>query len=238
MRHFFLAVYLCFISVLSYANPALQGTWSAVANGQPIVVNFSANGAGTLNGQAMQWQAMGPLLFVEQEGEVTSYQFQVQKQQLNISGGSFNGTVVFMRGTAAAKAAKASGGGQRGQGARAGAGGQELVGKWCKGGSFSANSGGGSSSSTCFELRADGTYVYSHEGSVSASSSGMWGGSSSQSSDSGQWSVSGNRITARSQSGEVNTYNLEKRNNPRNARDPMICLDGECYTSYWQKAAW
>jgi hypothetical protein len=240
MRILLMAFWLLLASVPAFANPALHGTWSAVANGQPMIVNFSANGTGTVDGQAMRWQTLGPMLFIEQDGDTGTYTYQLEGQKLNVSGGDFTGTVVFSRGTAAAKAAKAGRGGQRAAGQAGfeggGSGGQELVGKWCKGGSFSANSGGGLSSMTCFELRADGSYSYQHEGSVSAYSSGMYGGSNSQSSDAGRWSVSGNRLTARSQSGEVNTYTLEKRN-ARN-RDAMLCLDGECYTTYWQRPSW
>ncbi len=239
MRTILLSLWLLLASASAFANPALHGTWSAVVNGQPMVVNFVAGGAGTVDGQPMNWQTMGALLFIEQDGEVGTYQFQVQKQQLSVSGGIFGDTVVFARGMAAAKSAKRVLGGSRGaESAIAAGGGQELVGKWCRGGAFSANSGGGSSSMTCFELRGDGSYSYQHEGSVSAYSSGMYGGSASQSSDAGRWSVSGNRLTARSQDGQVNTYTLEKRNNPKNPRDPMLCLDGDCYTTYFQRAPW
>jgi len=27
-------------------------------------------------------------------------------------------------------------------------------------------------------------------------------------------------------------------NHPKNKRDPMICLNGECYVSYYNKPAW
>ncbi len=234
MRTFLLSLWLLLASAPALANPALHGTWSAVVNGQPMVVSFAAGGGGTVDGQPMRWQTMGPVLFIEQDGDVATYQFQVQKQQLSVSGGIFSGTVTFARGTAAAKSAKGAPGGP----AAASGGGQELIGKWCKGGAFGASSGGGSSSMTCFELRGDGSYSYQHEGSISAYSSGMYGGSASQSSDAGRWSVSGNRFTARSQGGQVNTYTLEKRNHPKNPRDPMLCLDGDCYTTYFQRAPW
>lgn len=238
-----LVLWLCLLCAAApaCANPALQGTWSAVVNGQPMVVSFADGGGGAVDGKAMRWQTMGPLLFIEQDGEVGTYQFQLQGKQLNVSGGSLGGVAVFTRGKAAAKGAAAPGttqGAARGTGQATAAGGAELVGKWCKGGAFSASSGGGSSSMTCFELRGDGSYAYQHEGSISAYSSGMYGGSASQSADAGRWSVSGNRLTARSQSGQVNTYTLEKRNHPKNKRDPMLCLDGDCYTTYWQRAPW
>jgi hypothetical protein len=73
---------------------------------------------------------------------------------------------------------------------------------------------------------------------MSANAPGMWGGTSSQSADSGRWSVAGNRITAQSRSGQTNSYTLEKRNNPKNRRDPMICLDGDCYTTYYNRPPW
>jgi hypothetical protein len=98
---------------------------------------------------------------------------------------------------------------------------------------FTANVGG-SSRSACFELRADGTYLYQHAGS----SSGAYGSTASQSSGAGRWRVSGNQLTAQSQRGNVNTYTLEKRNHPKNKRDPMICLDGECYVTFHNKPPW
>lgn len=90
----------------------------------------------------------------------------------------------------------------------------------------------------CFQLDADGSYAYSYEGSMSASAPGMHGGTASQSSDSGRWRYDGERLTAQSRSGKVASYALEKRNHPRNKRDPMICLDGTCYVTFYNKPAW
>ena len=125
MRTFLLSLWLLLASAPALANPALHGTWSAVVNGQPMVVSFAAGGGGTVDGQPMRWQTMGPVLFIEQDGDVATYQFQVQKQQLSVSGGIFSGTVTFARGTAAAKSAKGAPGGP----AAASGGGQELIGK-------------------------------------------------------------------------------------------------------------
>ena len=66
----------------------------------------------------------------------------------------------------------------------------------------------------------------------------MYGGTNSQSSDSGRWSYDGARLTAHSRTGKVASYALEKRNHPKNKRDPMICLDGKCYVTYYNKPAW
>lgn len=63
------------------------------------------------------------------------------------------------------------------------------------------------------------------------------GGTNQQSQDAGTWSVNGQYIIAQSDNGQRYQYQLELKNHPKN-RDPMICLDGECYVSYFQKAPW
>jgi hypothetical protein len=86
----------------------------------------------------------------------------------------------------------------------------------------------------CIELRADGTYTYNAESSRSVSA----GSTASQSSDAGRWSYKGGQLIAQSRSGQTRTYSLEKRNHPKNKRDPMICLDGACYVTFYNKPAW
>jgi hypothetical protein len=224
-------------SLHAHASPALHGTWSAAIDGQPLVVVFEGNGTGKVNGKPMQWQALGPLLFVQVQGEqAVSYSYEVKGGKLNVAGGDLAGVVALSKGTApaeaAAKQAKAAQPAKASAKASAG-GAQELVGKWCKVSTFTANSGG-SSRSTCFELKADGSYTYQHEGSMSAQTGSM----ASQSFDAGRWKVSGSQLVAQSQRGTVNTYALEKRNHPKNKRDPMICLDGECYVTFYNKPPW
>lgn len=233
---------VCVLAMLAIsqaqAAPDFLGTWSGEANGAPVTVTLNADGSGSSNGESLTWQRMGGLLFIEQAGEVLAYQVQVQGNTMTVVGGEFVAGIELKRGQAAPppppaaallnKPVIVSGS------TRAGA---ELVGKWCKGGSFSANSGGGSSSTACFELRADGTYQYAYEGSASAYGSGYYGATASQDSDSGRWTMGGNTLTAHSQRGTVVTYQIEKRNHAT-TRDPMLCLNGECYVTYWQKAPW
>ncbi len=239
MRSILLASLLLALAFLApaHANPALHGTWSAAAGGQPLTVTFDAGGAGKVNGKSMRWQTMGGLLLLERKGDVASYSYELKNGRLSVAGGDLAGTVVLTRGTTAADAARASQKAAPAQGkearAASGGNGQELVGKWCLMSNFRANTGG-SSRMTCFDLRPDGTYTYRHEGS----SSGAYGGTASQSSDAGRWKVSGNRLTAQSQRGTTSTYTLEKRNHPKNKRDPMICLDGQCYVTAYNKPAW
>jgi hypothetical protein len=65
----------------------------------------------------------------------------------------------------------------------------------------------------------------------------MWGGTTASSGDAGRWSASEGGITAQSNTGRTSTYRLEKRNHSKN-RDPMLCLDGECCITYFQKPPW
>jgi hypothetical protein len=228
-----LATLACTVS-MAWANPALTGAWTALVDGQRVNVTFDGKGGGKVDGRPMRYQVQGSMLVVEDQGEVAMYQFQVQGGQLMVAGGQLPGMVTFSRGTIAAAPQAAQGGGGGGGG---GGGSGELVGKWCKSSSFTANAGGGSQSSSCFELRADGSYVYGSERSASAYGGGMWGGTSGSSGDSGRWTATPSSITAHSRSGQVSTYQLQKRNHPKN-RDPMLCLDGECYVTYWRKAPW
>lgn len=215
----------------AWANPALTGTWSGTVDGQALSVTFDGKGAGQMQGRPIRYQVQGALLAVEDEGEVALYQFAVQGNRLQVSGGQLPGVVSFKRGVAAAAASPAPAAPNNANLAQA------LVGKWCKSSSFSANAGGGSQSSACFELRGDGTYAYGSERSASAYGGGAWGGTTGSSGDAGRWSATGTSLTAHSNSGQTSTYRLERRNHPKN-RDPMLCLDGDCYVTYFQKAPW
>ena len=237
-----LAAFLAALAIAfqAHANPALHGTWSAPeVNGRPLLVTFGADGSGKINGQPMRWQVLGPLLFTEQNGNVATYGFKAEGGKLEVSGGDLARTETLTKGSGAydaamksqPKKAAAQPGGQPAR--QAGGDGRELVGKWCNLSQFTANRGG-SSRMECFQLNADGSYSYAYEGSMS----GTTGSTASQSSDAGRWSYDGARLTAQSRSGKVSSYQLEKRNHPKNKRDPMICLDGTCYVTYYNKPAW
>ncbi len=112
----------------------------------------------------------------------------------------------------------------------------ELAGKWCYFSNFNANAGGGRMTNECFTLNADGTYEYRRESSSSASAPGIYGGTASQTSDSGRWTATATSITAQSRNGQSNTYTRSiKRNNKNN--DPMLCLNGQCFVTGLPKSA-
>ena len=241
-----LAFALALYAAIASANPALHGTWSAASvQGQPLLVEFAPGGTGKLNGAPMKWSTLGGALFVQQNGQVANYGFKVQGdkllvypsgqlQPMTLSKGSdaYDAAIKAQPKQAAATAAGAQGKGA-GSSVSSGSNGQELVGKWCDVGGMSTYQGG-ASHMACMELKADGTYAYSAESSRSVSA----GSTASQSSDAGRWSYDGARLTAHSRSGKVSSYALEKRNHPKNKRDPMICLDGKCYVTYYNKPAW
>ncbi len=109
----------------------------------------------------------------------------------------------------------------------------ELVGQWCY-----MNMTSNSQTSRCINLRADGTYTYSYEGSRSVNTETLSGGTASQSGDRGTWYVQGDRIYYNSQSAGQGSYRLEKRNHPKNVNDPMIVLDGEPFVTTTARAPW
>jgi hypothetical protein len=108
----------------------------------------------------------------------------------------------------------------------------ELVGKWCYLANIQANDGG-RMSERCFVLNGDGTYQYHSE----TSNSNPYGGSHSETNDSGRWSATATTITAQSNSGETNTYSLEKRNHPKTG-DPMLIVDGDAFVTFYQRQSW
>ena len=96
---------------------------------------------------------------------------------------------------------------------------------------------GGSTSSRCIVLNANGTYEYASERSMDTNTNAFYAGTSSQGSDRGTWYVQGNRIYYNSQTTGKGSYQLQKVNHPKN-RDPMIVLDGESYVTFYQKPSW
>jgi hypothetical protein len=110
----------------------------------------------------------------------------------------------------------------------------ELVGKWCWMSMVNANNGGARQSSRCITLNGNGSYQYAGQ----TDSYNPYGGATSQSGDQGTWTATETTLTARSASGRVTVYRLEKRNHPKNVRDPMIVLNGEAFVTAYNKPPW
>jgi hypothetical protein len=109
----------------------------------------------------------------------------------------------------------------------------ELVNKWCWISVTTANQGA-RQSSRCITLNGNGTYTRVGE----SDSYNPYGGASSQSADSGTWTATETTLTTHSRGGKTTTFRLEKRNHPKNVRDPMIVLDGQPYVTAYNKPPW
>ncbi len=208
------------------SNPgAIIGVWSG--NGETI--EFKNDGQCAYLGNTFQYQlSPGHVTLITSQGNVM-FAYLVKGDQLSLTGN--NKTVTYSKGAAR------MGSGQQNQVTGKGTVAMELVGKWCYVNVNSTNSGG-SSSSTCITLNADGTYEYYSESSRSVNTPDLYGGTSSQNSDRGSWYLQGDRIYYNSQTKGSGSYRLEKRNHPKNVNDPMIILDGEAYVTAYNKPPW
>ena len=110
----------------------------------------------------------------------------------------------------------------------------ELVGKWCWMSQVYANNGGARQSNRCITLNGNGSYAYAGM----TDSYNPYGGATSQSNDQGTWTATETTLTTRSVSGRVTVYRLEKRNHPKNVRDPMIVLNGDTFVTFYNKPPW
>lgn len=198
------------------------GVWSG--NGETL--EFKNNGQCIYLGNNFQYEvSQGHIILKTAQGNAM-FAYSIKGNQLTLSA---NGQqVVYNRGAAQSNAAS--------QPTNSGAVAQELVGKWCWTNVNSTNTGG-SSSSACIVLNANGTYQYASERSMDTNTSTFYAGTSSQGNDQGTWWVQGDRIYYNSQTRGQGSYQLQKMNHPKTG-DPMIVLDGEPYATYYQKPRW
>lgn len=198
---------------------SLVGRWQGSEN----VVTINDNGTMQIAGENYRYAVAGNIITITGHDGSLPIPFELKGDTLHVN---VNGQAQTLQRLKDEPKGKAGAGGIR----------QELVGKWCYFASVSANAGGGRMTEECFTLNADGTYTYVRESSASAYAPGIAGGTNSQGSDSGRWTATETSITAQSRSGQTTTYTLEKRNNKNN--DPMLCLDGQCFATAYQKAPW
>jgi hypothetical protein len=115
---------------------------------------------------------------------------------------------------------------------------EELAGSWAWITNFNANNGGGRTTSKILTLNANGTYEFHAETDNSGYGNDFNWGAWSSSNDAGTWTATDSSITFQSQGGKTTTYSLEKKNHPKNVRDPMIVLDGQPFVTYGPKDPW
>ncbi len=205
------------------SNNSLLGVWSG--NGESI--EFKENGQCVYLGNTFPYEdSQGHVILTTLQGKAM-FAYTIQSDQLNLTA---NGQKVTYTRGAANQSAQANSQNKNGNIA------QELVGKWCWTNVTSTNSGG-STSSRCMVLNANGTYESASERSMDTNTNAFYAGTSSQGSDRGTWYVQGDRIFYNSQSSGQGSYQLQKLNHPK-TRDPMIVLDGEAYVTFYQKPSW
>lgn len=211
----------------------LIGKWTT----EGADIEFKPNGKGVYNGNPFTYTVKGNSLTSTDNTGTNTFFFMFLGESLSMSGAGIN--VVLTRGHKGYKAETANNSTANNTAGNNYAGGgidQSIVGKWCwiK---ASGNTQASSSSSKCINISGNGTYTYSSEGSISGYGGGYYGGSSSQSADSGTWKVVGNKIHVNSRSQGFQILSFEKRNHPKNG-DPMIVIDGDTYLTYNQRPSW
>lgn len=215
------------------AAPSPVGTWQFTSAQGSLQLLLRADGTGALNGSAGKWQwANGSLTLIGADGASVTYAASLALNALTLSGGDLPMPITFNRQAASSTDSQGQAGATSGSGAASGSGAlPELVGTWCYMSTFRANNGGGSSTQDCYTFNADGTYSQGGESSVDAYAGGAYGGTASQSGGGGSWNATATTLTLDGQ-----TMAYERRNNENG--DPMICVDGRCYVTYYQKAPW
>jgi hypothetical protein len=184
------------------SNENLVGVWSY----QNETVEFKADGTCNYLGNVFQYEvSQGHIILATAQGNVMfAYSVQGNKLNLTANGQQF----IYTRGTGNNLTNNSN---ANGTGAGTGKVAMELVGRWCY-----MNNSLNSSTNKCITLNADGTYLYNGESSRTVSTPDLYGGTSSQGSDSGTWYVQGNRIYYNSRTQGQGSYLLEKRNHPKN----------------------
>jgi hypothetical protein len=204
------------------SKAGIIGSWQ----GPQGVIQFNANGSMSIQGVPYRYTLQGNVItLIGNDGSIPM-PYKLNGESLTVT---LNGQVAVLKRIASDAPAS--------QGGAAKSSAAELVGKWCYFSSFSAVAGGGSMTDECFTINPNGTYTYHREGSISAYAPGMYGGTASQTDDSGSISVSGSTLTVVSRLRGTSSYALEKRNHPKTG-DAMLCLDGRCYVTAYQRPAW
>jgi hypothetical protein len=208
------------------AQNNITGTWNSDEVG---TLTFNSNGNGNLAGGNFTYTNTANKIFASSEEGDFTYNYKLVNGQLIISGGVFPQPVTFTK-------SKNSISGTSGN-TKSGSIDKSIVGTWCWTNTSGTYTNASSSSTRCIIIKADGTYQYTYEGSISGSGSGYYGGSASQSADHGTWKLNGNTINVVSASEGAISYPFQKKNHPKTG-DPMIVIDGDAYVTYYQKSPW
>ncbi|MCB0507789.1 MAG: hypothetical protein R2739_02695 [Chitinophagales bacterium] len=214
------------IFIQSTFAQSLFGTWN---NSDYGTLTLNSNGEGSLDGIGFSFtKTASKLIATDENGENFYYTYKISNNQLILSGGIFNGTVVFVSAnTKTINSINKSSSGTIDN---------SIVGTWCWTNASSTYTSS-SSNSKCIVINGNGTYQYTYEGSISGYGGDYYGGSTSQSSDNGTWKLNGNTISIVSQNEGSQMLSFQKKNHPKTG-EPMIVIDGEAYVTYYQRNPW
>jgi hypothetical protein len=193
------------------SGASIVGLWRNASGS----ARFNADGTGEIDGNAGKYEIHSETLVLKDaQGQQVSMPFSVRGDTLTLGNGP-SVTLNRVREEAGPGTVRA-----------------ELVGKWCW---ITQTYGqqGARQSSQCFTLQPNGAYSYAG----GTDSYNPFGGSTSQSADSGTWTATETALTAHSRSGKTTVYALEKRNHPKN-KDPMLVLNGQTFVTYYNKPPW
>lgn len=191
---------------------SIVGSWRNATGS----ARFNADGTGVVDGTPGRYEVRGNQLTLTWAQGQATIPFEVRGDVLSLTVNGATATLNRVKEEAGAGSVH-----------------MELVGKWCWISVTAANQGA-SQSSRCITLNGNGTYTYAGQ----SDSYNPYGGASSQSADSGTWTATESTLTTLSRGGKTSTYRLEKRNHPKNVRDPMIVLDGQTFVTAYNKPPW
>ncbi|MEQ9102963.1 MAG: hypothetical protein RIF36_02990 [Imperialibacter sp.] len=210
---------------------SIVGKWES----QGQVLDFMASGKVVIDGNSFDYQTQGTTVILSTPQGAVQFQYQLGGNTLTLTGPG--GSLIYNKFEGNMLPA-----GQAGVSTSSGSASAELSGKWCYV-NVTGTGSGGWTTDECIILNANGTYEYYSENSGSATVTNQYGtqiatgGTSSQTSDAGTWSLQGNMLVASSRSGGSQSFAFEKRNHPKNG-DPMIVLNGRTYVTFYQKPPW
>jgi hypothetical protein len=215
---------------------SIVGKWES----QGQLLDFMPNGKVVIDGNSFDYQTKGTNVILSTPQGAVQFQYQLGGNSLTLTGPG--GSLVYNKFDGNMQQPAGQPAGQPGVSASSGSASAELTGKWCYVNVASTGSGGWTTDE-CIILNANGTYEYYSENSGSATVTNQYGtqvatgGTSSQTSDAGTWSLQGNVLVASSKSRGSQSFAFEKRNHPKNG-DPMIVLNGRTYVTFYQKPPW
>lgn len=103
LRAGILSFLFCLFQAPSFAQQVrLAGTWENYEAGVTHKLILQTDGSGVLDGEALHYKVEGSLIIIATANETLAYTYQIQGNQLTVSGGDMDAPMVFLRAEAKA----------------------------------------------------------------------------------------------------------------------------------------